>query len=105
MEAADFSAPKFPLVEPSRDFSNIWAKRGIAMAAKIPMIATTIISSINVKPFAFKRIITHLLLNLCSSDDPQLKLDFILSLQKNLVNSCKIHKKINPQYCPTRTLA
>jgi hypothetical protein len=30
----------------------------MAIAAKIPMIATTIINSIKVKPFAFKRIIT-----------------------------------------------
>src|SRR6185369_1233465 len=55
--------PKLPLVAPSLDFSNIWANFGIAIAAKIPIIATTIISSIKVKPFAFKRIIILLLTN------------------------------------------
>src|ERR1035441_6876482 len=36
----------------------------MAIAAKMPIIATTIISSINVKPFAFKRIIKPSLLSL-----------------------------------------
>src|ERR1039457_2435653 len=70
METADLILPKFPFVEPSLDFSNIEAKRGIAMAAKIPMIATTIISSIKVNPLAFKRRIIPTLIKLMSSTDP-----------------------------------
>jgi hypothetical protein len=45
------NAAKFPFVAPSRDFSSICANLGTAIAANTPMIATTIISSISVKPF------------------------------------------------------
>ena len=34
-----------------RTVERYWLKLGMAMATKIPMIATTIMSSINVKPF------------------------------------------------------
>lgn len=46
-------APKLPLVAPSLDFSTIKVNLGMAIAAKVAKIATTIINSINVNPFSF----------------------------------------------------
>src|SRR5579859_3227450 len=43
-------APRLPLVDPSFDFRMRSANLGMAMAANMPMIATTIISSMSVKP-------------------------------------------------------
>jgi hypothetical protein len=40
-------------VAPSLDFSIIKVNLGMAMAAKVARIATTIINSINVNPFSF----------------------------------------------------
>jgi hypothetical protein len=57
MDDADFKLPNVPLVAPSRDFSSICANFGMAIAANMPMIATTIMSSISVNPFVFERII------------------------------------------------
>src|SRR6266850_4228038 len=51
------------LVEPSLARFCIAMKFGIAIAARIPMITTTIISSIKVKPFWFLNMTGVLLLN------------------------------------------
>src|ERR1039457_832554 len=44
------SEPRFPFDAPSEDLRIRSANFGIAMAARIPMIATTIMSSMSVKP-------------------------------------------------------
>ena len=44
------SLPRLPLVAPSCDFLTRLANLGTAMADRVPMIATTIISSMRVKP-------------------------------------------------------
>ena len=52
MLSADLIAPRLPLEAPSADLRMRLANYGIAIAARIPMMATTIISSMSVKPEA-----------------------------------------------------
>src|ERR1700674_3015099 len=46
----DRMEPRFPLVAPSLDLRKRLANLGMAMAARMPMMATTIISSMRGKP-------------------------------------------------------
>ncbi len=50
MLSDDRMAPRLPFEAPSPDLRMSSANFGIAIAAKIPMMATTIINSISVKP-------------------------------------------------------
>src|SRR6185312_2016429 len=51
MASAERMVPRFDFVTLSWDAATVWANWGMATAAKIPRIATTSISSINVYPF------------------------------------------------------
>src|SRR6267142_5508989 len=65
MLSADRMEPTLPLDAPSDDLRMRSANFGMAIAAKIPMMATTIISSMSVKPEAREPLLLFSVLMVC----------------------------------------